>query len=76
MINFISYINQNTPQLTAQQKQKMLDDFVEFHGYSGLLPPLPTKADYANMIITNFLKNAVERTRIKQIQTEIEVLDI
>jgi hypothetical protein len=80
MINFVQFINQNTPQLTAAQKTAMLDDMCLHFAYQEVLldgiPNPQSKADFVNALITNFIKSSVQRQRQMALAASAEVLDI
>ena len=60
-LDFIGFINANTPGLTAPQKLVMLADFCENFGSTGLT--LAQQVSFANERIQSFVIQCVEETR-------------
>lgn len=85
-LNFVQFINQNTPQLTTQQKVDMLDDFVYQNNYTdtvddgqgGTIPNPVSKSDFMNQLVTDFIKATVQARRVYIAQQAIttEELDL
>lgn len=80
MLNFVQFINQNSPQLTNAQKTKMLDDMCLHFAYQETLldgvPNPQSKADFVNQLITNFIKSSVQRQRQASLAGTAEILDV
>jgi len=80
MLNFIQFISQNSPQLSTDQKVRLLDDFCVQLGYQEFLeggsPNPQSKTDFANWQITRFIKLTVEAKREMDARLTIEQLDL
>ena len=81
MLNFIQFISQNSPQLSTDQKVRLLDDFCVQLGYQefledGVTPNPQSKTEFANWQITRFIKSTVEVKREMDARLTIEQLDL
>jgi len=87
MIDFVKYISENTPKLTAAKKKAMLEDLAESlqypetaydHEKGAQIPNPQSKADYVNEKITYWIKIRVMGTRRERAAKAqiIEELDI
>lgn len=64
-IDIIGYLN-GVINLTDDEKQAMLDDFCDRHGYTEQMSVQPnpvSKREYANKVIKNFIEDSVDSVR-------------
>lgn len=68
MLDFMGFLNENVS-LTEEQKQTMLADFCEAHGYNEATPV--TKRVFANQEFVTFIRGSVHMIRERRAQEAI-----
>jgi hypothetical protein len=83
MLNFVKFINDNTPNLTAAKRKDMLDDLAESFRYKTMvevdgasIPNPQSKADFVNERLTNYIKTRVKNARIERSERAITVEEL
>jgi hypothetical protein len=83
MLNFVKFLNDNTPNLTAAKRKDMLDDLAESFQYKTMVevdgtsvPNPQSKADFVNERLTYYIKTRVKNARIERSQRAIAVEEL
>jgi len=76
MLDFIKFINDNVS-LTSAQKQALLDDFCSAFNYDEIPEAeSPSKKDFANQIISNFIVSHINDYRRRKEAEKISIEEL